>query len=311
MGLEPATSDVTGIRPTTEWLAHAARREAVAQLHLDRAPVGKERELRRMHNVPMMGRTFSLLASILVIASMPAVAQWLDYPTPGIPRLSNGKPNLSAPAPRRPDGRADLSGIWKADPQYRKYLLDLAVDFKPGEFPIQPWAEALTKQRTKDNAHDQPSTFCLPLGVPELDTGTAMFPLKIVQEPGLVVILHEEFGYYRQIFLDGRPLPADPNPSWFGYSVGHWDGDTLVVDTTGFNGKFWLDVAGHPATDALHLTERFRRRDFGNLDLQMTIDDPKAYTKPFTVALTIQFDADTELLEYVCNENEKDAKHIK
>jgi hypothetical protein len=258
----------------------------------------------------MNRRTGSLVAAMLTLATAPAAAQWLNVPTKGIPRTKNGSPDFSAPAPRKPDGKPDLSGIWKGDAENAKYLHDVAADFKPGEFPFQRWAEALTKDRTT-NAHasEFPPARCLPVGIPIEDT-QPIVPRKIIQEPDLVVILNE-IGSFRQIFLDGRALPKDPNPTWLGYSVGRWDGDALVVDTTGFNGKAWLDDSkGHPSTDALHITERFRRRDFGHLDLQLTIDDPKAYTEPWTMNLKMQLLADTELLEYVCNENEKDLKHI-
>jgi hypothetical protein len=247
----------------------------------------------------------------LIIASIPAVAQWLNVPTKGIPRTKDGNPDLTAPAPHKPDGKPDLSGVWNGDtPNLRnlKYLSNLAADFKPGEFPIQSWAEALTRQRTP-GGNEWPPARCLPSGVPVLNTGNRM--LKIIQQPDLVVMLYEVFGQFRQIFVDGRTLPKDPNPTWLGYSVGHWDGDVLVVDTVGFNGKTWLDVMGHPATEALHVTERFHRRDFGHLDIQLTIDDPKAYAKPWTVTLQpMQLDPNNELLEDVCNENEKDLKHL-
>jgi hypothetical protein len=250
------------------------------------------------------------MAVILLATSVPAVAQWLDVPTKGIPRTKDGKPNLTAPAPRTPDGKPDISGIWKGDPKQQKYLSNLAADFKPGEFPIQPWAEALTKERIPGGSEWPPAN-CLPPGVPVHDISPAFQrPIKIIQQPDLVVVLYEVFGQFRQVFLDGRTLLPEPNPTWLGYSLGRWDGDTLVVDTTGFNGKTWLDVAGHPATDALHVTERFRRRDFGHLDVQLTIDDPKAYAKPWTVSLSWQLWPDTELLEDVCNENEKDVKHM-
>ena len=261
-------------------------------------------------NALTTGKTLSLLAAILVIASMSAPAQWLDFPVPGIPRLPNGKPNLSARAPRKPGGKPDLSGVWNAEPDNRKYFTDLAVDFKPGEFPIQPWAEALTNERrTYAHASERPDAHCVPVGVPQ-DYASGL-PFKIIQEPGLVAMLFESFGVFRQIFLDGRKLPKDPNPTWAGYSVGRWEGEALVVETTGFNGLKWLDeAAGHPSTDALHFTERFRRRDFGHMDLLFTIDDPKAYTKPWSVSLPLHFE-DTELLEFICNENEKDLKHMK
>jgi hypothetical protein len=165
-----------------------------------------------------------------------------------------------------------------------KYLRNIAADFKPGEFLMLPWAETLTKERMSGgHASEDPAARCLPQGIPILDSSSAAgYPLKIVQGAKLVVVLYEAFSQFRQIFLDGRPAPKDPNPTWLGYSIGRWEQDALVVDTTGFNGKTWLDLAGHPSTEALHVTERFRRRDFGHLDLQVTIDDPKAYPKPWT-----------------------------
>jgi hypothetical protein len=224
-----------------------------------------------------------LLTSILLLAvGSTGVAQWLNVPTKGIPRTKDGKPDLSAPTPRKPDGKPDLTGVWKGDAQNRKYQVNLAVDFRPGEFPIQEWAEMLTRHRMTDaGAMERPNTHCLPAGVPTADAHPIL-PAKIIHKPDLVLILYEAHPF-RQIFLDGRRLIKDPNPTWMGYSVGRWADDTLVVETTGFNGKTWLDLSGHPTTDALRITERFRRRDFGHLDLQLTIDDPKAYTKPWTV----------------------------
>jgi hypothetical protein len=256
----------------------------------------------------MIRRTGWIVATILAIATFPAAAQWLNVPTKGIPRTKDGKPDLTAPAPRRPDGQPDLTGVWMGAND--RYLLNLAADFKPGELPIQPWAEALTKQRTEEHGKEFPPAYCLPAGIAIEDT-QPFYPRKIIQEPDLVVILNEARGSFRQIFLDGRIPPTDPNPTWTGYSVGHWEGDTLVVDSRGFNGKTWLDVftTGHPTTDALHVIERFRRRDFGHMDIQITIDDPKAYTKPWTVTVPIRLLADTDLLEYVC-ENNKDVSHM-
>lgn len=246
-------------------------------------------------------------ATLLILLCSALPAQWLHIPAKSTPRTKDGKPDVAAPAPRRPDGKPDLTGIWGTVSP--KYLANLAADFKPGDFPIQPWADALTKERmTGVHAGEESNANCLPQGVPRIDATPN--PFKIVQEPDLVVILYEAFGQFRQVYLDGRALPKDPNPTWLGYSMGHWDGDTLVVETTGFNGKTWLDQAGHPTTDALHVTERFRRRDFGHLDIQVTIDDPKAYTKPWTVTEPMQFLPDTDLIEFVCNENEKDLKHL-
>jgi hypothetical protein len=248
------------------------------------------------------------VAAILAVAAMPAPAQWLNVPAGGIPKTKDGKPDLGAPAPRKPDGKPDLSGIWSGDQQNTKYA-NLTADFKPGEFPIQPWAEALSKDRTTRGIA-WPPAHCLPPGIPMLDVGAAVHPIKIIQEPGLVVILYESFGENRQIFLDGRSLSNDADPTWLGYSVGRWEKDVLVVDSTGFNGKTWLDLLGHPATDELHITERFRRRDFGHLDLQLTIEDPKAYTKPWTLAVPLHLFIEGDLLEFVCNENELDVKHM-
>ena len=225
--------------------------------------------------------------------------------------MPDGKPNLTAPAPRK-DGKPALSGVWTGDKEAFKYLNSIATDFRPGEFPIRPWAEALTKVRmTGAHASEFPPTHCLPQGITILDGSMAVgCPLKIVQDSNVVVLLYEAHSQFRQILMDGRPIPKDPNPTWLGYSVGRWDGDTLVVETAGFNGMSWLDLVGHPSTDALRITERFHRRDFGHLDIQLMVDDPKAYTKPWTVSLPALLFADTELLESVCNENEKDLKHM-
>src|SRR5579871_4369154 len=233
-------------------------------------------------------------------------AQWLNYPTAGIPRDAKGKPNLSAPLPKKASGQPDLSGIWLVPGL--KYLINIAADLKPGEVPFQPWAEAEYKKRRDNQGKDDPNNFCLPSGIPEKDAVTS--PWKIVQTPGLVVILYESRTIFRQIFTDGRPLPTDPNPNWQGYSVGHWDGDTLVVETAGMNGKAWLDTNGHPVTDALKVTERFHRRDFGHMDLAITIDDPKAYTKPWTVNENPVLQPDDELIEYICEENNRDVGHF-
>jgi hypothetical protein len=245
--------------------------------------------------------------ALLLLVCVASPAQWLHIPAKNTPRAKDGRPDLAAAASRKPDGKPDLAGIWGTESP--KYLANLATDFKPGEFPIQPWAEALTKERmTGIHASEESNANCLPQGVPRIDATPN--PFKIVQEPDLVVILYEAFGQFRQIYLDGRALPKDANPTWLGYSAGHWEGETLVVETTGFNGKTWLDQAGHPTTDALHVTERYHRRDFGHLDIQVTIDDPKAYTRAWTVTEPMELLPDTDLIEFVCNENEKDLKHL-
>ncbi len=242
-------------------------------------------------------------AIILCLICAPLSAQWLNYPTPGVPRLPDGKPNLTAPAPKTPDGKPDLSGVWTVS----GYTRNIAKDLKPGEVSFQPWAAKLYQHRVETNGIDDPQARCVLSGVPREDV--VPYPFKIMNTTGAVIILYEALHSYRQIFTDGRPLPKDPNPSWMGYSIGHWDGDTLVVESAGFVEDNWLDNNGHPGTEALRLTERFHRRDFGHIDLQVTIDDPKAYTKPWSVNLPMTL-ADTELIEYVCDENEKDVKHL-
>jgi hypothetical protein len=231
-------------------------------------------------------------------------AQWLNYPATGIPRLPDGKPNLAAPAPKAADGKPDLSGVWAMNP--RPYNVNIANDLKPGD--MQPWAEALTKQRRENLGKDDPSSVhCLPFGprfnfLPE-------YPLKIVETPALIIMLGEDLTY-RQIFMDGRKLPADPNPDFMGYSVGHWEDDTLVVTTDGYNDRTWLDAGGHPHTESLHTTEHFHRKDFGHLEIAETFEDPKAYTRAWTVKVTGDLMPDSDLLEYVCNENERDSAHL-
>ena len=233
-------------------------------------------------------------------------AQWLNQPTPGIPRTSDGKPNLKAPAPRAPDGKPDLSGLWnKISPKYSR---NIAADLKPGD--IQPWADALVQQRKENLGKDYMNVLCVPLG-PGYSTdadSTGAEMMKIVQTPGLILILNPDLTY-RQIFLDGRALETAPNPSWMGYSVGHWDGDTLVVESFGFNDRTWLDHDGHPHTEALRMTERYRRPDFGNLQLDVTLSDPAVYARPWTVAVRAELAPDTEMIEWVCNEKRSEVEH--
>jgi hypothetical protein len=258
------------------------------------------------------GNLHSRIAGIALVTfflmSTSLSAQWTKIPQPGILRTSNGQPNLYAPVPRLPDGRPDLSGIW--EPQDGgKYARDIAADLKPQDVPFQPWAKALFDSRV-DGAHarEDPDTNCLAQGVPRINASP--YPWKIIQAPGSLVIVYEVFNLWRQIFLDGRELLSDANPTWMGYSTGTWEGDTLVVDTRGFNGKAWLDQLGRPSTDALHVIERFRRQDVGHMDIQITIDDAKAYTKPWTVTEAVQLRLDTELLEFICNENNRDLEHL-
>jgi hypothetical protein len=254
----------------------------------------------------MAMKAHKLRIAATLVMSAPAFAQWLDYPTPGIPRTPDGKPNLSAPVPRTPDGKPDLSGLYAADSA--RLFQNIAADFKAGDFPILPWAAAVAREREQSNRKDDPYSHCLPPGVPRINTGN--HPFKILQTPGLIAILYETSNVFRQIYTDGRPLPKDPQPTWLGYSVGRWDGDTLVVETAGFNDRNWLDGdKGHPQTDALHVTERFHRVDFGRLEILATVDDPKAYTKNFSVKQNLHLLADSDLIENIC-ENERDSSHL-
>ncbi|HTB17372.1 MAG TPA: hypothetical protein VK708_04615 [Bryobacteraceae bacterium] len=267
---------------------------------------------------------------IVALAAAPTFsqAQWLNHPTPGIPRTPDGKPNLSARTPRAADGRPNLSGLWQTEAApaemlerlipgatngageepLSQYFINILSDFKPETAPIQPAAAALFLQRAKTFSKESPLSHCLPEGMPLVEMAPA--PYKIVQTPGLTVMLYERDTTFRQVYTDGRKLPADPQPSWLGYSVGKWDGDSLVVDSNGFNDRGWLDARGHTHSEALHLTERFHRLDFGHMEVQLTIDDPQTYTRPFTIHLKQRLQADTDVLEAFCAENEKDSRHV-
>ena len=238
------------------------------------------------------------MATCLACASV-AHAQWLKYKTPGIPRTADGKPNLTAPAPRMADGKPDFSGLWRVD------TAGMAETGKAEDtVKLQPWAEALTAKRKENLGNDAPSVMCLPFG-PVVDIGVG----KVLQTPRELVMLWNGT-LYREIFLDGRPLPEDPNPTWMGYSVGHWEGKTLVIMSAGFNDRTWLDDDGRPHTEALRVTERLTRKDFGHMEIIRTFDDPGAFVQPWTVPVKLELNADTEPLEYVCNENEKDRQHL-
>ena len=245
------------------------------------------------------------IAASLALMSGSMSAQWIKVPLPGTPRMPDGTPNLSAPVPRMPDGRPDLSGIWRRAAGGKVTAQNLAG--AGAEVLFQPWAEQLYNARRAQNGKGVPSERCLPHSIPK--AYLLAEPTKIVQVPGLIAILHEEFTHYRQIFTDGRQRPPNRKPTWFGYSLGTWDGDTLVVDTRGFVNDTWLDFGGRPATDALHVVERYRRRDFGHMDVEFTIDDPKAYLKPWSFEVSFDLLPDTELLEETC-ENETDAPHL-
>ena len=247
--------------------------------------------------------------ALVCLLSACASAQWMNYPTPGIPRLPDGKVNLSAPAPRTSDGKPDLTGIWQAGRagaagQYG-YDYDVTQNLPPGV--VLPFSEGVRQQRVQDFRKDSPLAHCWPVSVPFLNFRGLS---RIVQTPQLIVILYESPNSpHRTIFLDGRQPPNDLNPTWLGYSAGHWEGDTLVINTAGFNDRGWLDVGGHPQTESLKLTERLHRRDFGHLELEVTFEDPKSFSKPFTLKMDKTYQPDTVLLEDVC-ENERDSGHL-
>ena len=265
------------------------------------------------------------MASRFVIVALLAVgatvhAQWLHYPTRNVPRTADGKPNLSAPAPRMPDGKPDLSGIWQLEPSANCPPVGCQVDYPAGDefrnmgsklsggLPYQPWAAALVKERTEQLGKDDPVGFCKPGGAVRILT----YPpyRKFLQMPDLFVILSERDVTYRQIFTDGRTLPVDPDPTFNGYSSGRWEGDTLVVQTNGLREGTWLDRNGSPISDVAKMTERFRRVNYSRLEIDLTIDDAKAYTKPWTVTLVQRIVLDTELMDYHCNDNEKSAERL-
>jgi hypothetical protein len=275
----------------------------------------------------MYSRTVCVLTALTAAS---ANAQWLNYSTPGTPRTPDGKPNLSAPARRAANGKPDLSGVWQVEPTpademtrlfggvgdlsalgdspsaFSKYLVNILADFKPEDAPLRPEFADLLRQRRKEGG---PLLHCLPIGIPAATLLVA--PFKVIQTPGLILIRNEYENTVRQIYTDGRKPPADPEPLWLGYSVGRWEAGTLVVDTVGFNDKSWLDLGGHPHSEALHVVERFHRRDFGHMDVQAIIDDPKMYTKSFSIKFTELLLPDSDILENFCNENEKDRSHSK
>jgi hypothetical protein len=233
-----------------------------------------------------------------------ASAQWISLRLPNTPRSADGQPNMTAPAPRAAGGGIDLTGVWRV--ATGRYLQNIAADI--GEAPLQPSAAATYKERVDSLGKGRPSERCIAHGIPD-GLLVRNFPFKIVQTKDEVVILFEEFNHYRQIFTDGRTFPPQTNPSWYGYSLGKWDGDALVAETIGLNDLAWLDDPGHPRSDAMRVTERFLRRDFGHMDVQIIFDDPKTYTKPWTVTIPFELYADAELIESIC-ENERDRSHI-
>ena len=266
------------------------------------------------------------VCAVLTAAPVVLAGQWLRYPTEGIPRKPDGNPNLTAPAPRLPGGKPDLSGIWHAaqprqcqDATGRSIPCGVEIGGSPlggnlgrnlpgGKLPYQPWAEKLFEERHAVLSIDDPHVRCLPDNPPR--SWTLPHLTKAIHNPKLLVLLYEVNAMYRQIFLDGRPFPEDMTPTWNGYSVGHWEGDTLVVETRGFRDDLWIDTWGSPMSSAAKMTEKFRRTNFGTLEIELTIDDPKTYTKAFTVNLTQTLEADTELADEFCLEGEKDYERL-
>ncbi|HMF96003.1 MAG TPA: hypothetical protein VKE96_16990 [Vicinamibacterales bacterium] len=267
----------------------------------------------------------SVAAGLFLYASSPLAGQWLNQPTAGVPRTPDGKPNLTAATPRTPDGRPDFSGMWLtgdgrpcdarnevfqvcgSELPMSRYGINMGAG-RDGGLPYQPWAAQQVKTQIEQHSIGDPHARCMP------DTFVRLYGLphmqKFIQTPGQLTMLYELNANYRQVFLDGRPLPDDPQPSWQGYSVGKWEGDTLVVNSLGFHDGLWLDMAGSPMTDAAKVHERIRRPDFGHLEVEITVDDAKAYTKPWTVTLKQNIVLNTELVDEMCVENEKSTKHM-
>ncbi len=267
--------------------------------------------------------TATLIVLAVPLASTRLTAQWVNYPTAGVPRKADGKVDVSAAAPRTADGKPDFSGVWTSDEidprkpgvppnphdaTTSRRMINLGVDL-PGGLPYQPWLASLVKERKANNAKDDPHVRCFPdnflraYGMPHL--------LKFVQTPDLLAVLNEWDAGYRQVFTDARPLPEDPNPELQGYSSAKWSGDMLVIDTIGISDGTWIDWNGSELTEAAKVREQMRRPDFGHLEIQVTVDDPKAYTKPWTVMIKERLIVDTELIDEICLENERSLKHMK
>jgi len=279
-----------------------------------------------MFRYPKQSAALVIAASVIVGVGIPAGAQYLKYPTAGVPRTAAGKVNMSAPTPRTADGKPDFSGLWLTanpwcptgyDANSGLCGLELPMGLDginlgrtlTGGLPYQPWLAKLVKERTASDSKDDPHVRCLP------DTFLRAYSLphilKIVQTPGLLIMLSEVNASYRQVFTDGRPLPIDPTPSWQGYSTAKWDGDALVIDSAGFRDGLWIDWNGSEIGESAKVRERITRPEYGHLDIEVTVDDPKAYTKPWTVKLRQKVVVDTELVDEICLENEQSAKRMK
>ena len=270
----------------------------------------------------MPHRSGALILALVALLGLPSLGfgQWLKYPTDGVPRNADGTPNRAAPTPRLPNGKPDFSGLWHATNPARcggggAQFVECGAEIGgsalggnlgrnlPGGLPYKPESAALAKARRADDSRDDPHVRCLPDNPPR--AWTLPHLTKIMQTPKQLALLYEVNAMYRQIFTDGRPFPDDPTPTWNGYSVGAWEGDTLVVRTQGFRDDLWIDTGGSPMSDIAKMTERITRPDYGTLNIELTIDDPKNYTKPFTVNLSQHIELDTELVDEFCLENEK------
>ncbi len=243
------------------------------------------------------------VAIALAMLSQSAAAQWLNAPVPELPRKVDGSVDMEAPPPRLADGRVDLQGIWMPDDN--RYIRDLARDIGDDNVPYQPWARRLFDSR-KDGlrSSEDPDAHCLPQGVPKINF--VSYPWKLIETPDAVVIIYETFTYWRQIFTDGRAVDPNAKPTWMGYSTGQWEGGSLVVETTGFNGMPWLDQLGRPSTDQLRVTERFTRTAVGHMSIEVTIDDPGAYTAPWSATQVVHLRPGWEPVEFICGENNRD-----
>jgi hypothetical protein len=259
---------------------------------------------------------------ILVLCSIPAIglAQWLGYPTPGIPRTASGAPDMKAPAPRTRDGKPDFSGIWFANVPAKDYCkekdciqeermareqINMGIKM-PGGLPYTEWSKKQMVKRRAKGGRSDPHSYCKPPNYPR--AWTLPQHTKIIQTPQEMVMLHEFNAAYREVYLDGRPLPVDPNPTWNGYSSAHWERDTLVIQTNGIRDDMWLDIQGSPITEAAHVTERLQRVSLGLMKVEISVNDPKAYTRAWSVTIEMALQVDTQMLEEICLDNEQDVK---
>lgn len=274
----------------------------------------------RFNSLVNMARRGLLASLMLCLCATTLQAQWIGYPSPGIPRNADGSADLTAPAPHSSDNHPDLSGMWFAaktvasscrgegcisEERMAREQINLGINMEGG-LPYTQWSKDRMAERALNGGREDPHAYCMPPNFPRAYTLPQY--IKIVQTPNLIVMLHEFNASYRQVFLDGRPLPEDPSPTWNGYSVGHWEDDTLVIDTNGIRDDMWLDIRGSPITESAHVTERLRRPNFGTLQIEITVDDPKAYTKPWTVKFDHAIEVDTQMLDEICLDDEQDTQ---